>query len=170
MCALQIFIIILLLLLLLLGVRATARNTSCFCSFFFYFFFFFFFSPATFPQQRHTSQAHTWWRHDDVIRYRITLNQSLIFQKNHISGTTKDVLQSLQHLKDLSLYYISYTDMTLIWPLLPVENGRSRKQIFGSTIPYVFCTPSSRANGLSPTHKYRRETCLKRNPYLQSSD
>ena len=96
---------------------------------------------------------------------------SWIFQKIISHEPQKIFLQSLHHLKDLSLYYILYTDMTLIWPLLLVENGRSRKQKYSEVLFRMYCVhpvPAQRA--FPPTHNnYRLCTHTARGSSLQSS-
>ena len=77
---------------------------------------------------------------------------SWIFKKIISHEPQKVFLQSLHHLKDLSLYYISYTDMTLIWPLLPVENGRSRKQKYSEVLFRMYCVHPVRAQTAFPPH------------------
>ena len=79
----------------------------------------------------------TLWRRGEVIKYRITLNQSLILKKI-ISHEPQNIFLhhltlSLHHLKDLSLCDISFTDMTPIWPLLLVE---TRSWIFQKIISH----------------------------------
>ena len=77
---------------------------------------------------------------------------SWIFQKIISHEPQKIFLQSLHHLKDVSLYYISYTDMTLIWPLLPVENGRSRKKKYSEVLFRMYCVHPVRAQTAFPPH------------------
>ena len=56
-------------------------------------------------------------------------NRKLNISKNHISWTTEDIFYNLYIILKIYHYItISYTDMTLIWPLLPFENGRLRKK------------------------------------------
>ena len=63
------------------------------------------------------------WRHDEVIRYRITINQSLILRKI-ISQQPQEVnSQFLDHCTDSCLSKYIDTKVTLIWPLLPVQTG-----------------------------------------------
>ena len=63
------------------------------------------------------------WRHDEVIRYRITINQSLIFRKI-ISQQPQEVnSQFLHHCTDRCLSKNIDKKVTLIWPLLPVQTG-----------------------------------------------
>ena len=63
------------------------------------------------------------WRHDEVIRYRITINQSLIFRKI-ISQQPQEVNSKfLNHCTDRCLSKNIDKKVTLIWPLLPVQTG-----------------------------------------------
>ena len=55
------------------------------------------------------------WCHGDIIRYWITLNQILIFQKIISHEPQKILTQSLHHLTDLELCDIPYIDMAPIW-------------------------------------------------------
>ena len=94
---------------------------------------------------------------------------SLIFQKIISHEPQKIFLQSLHHLKDLSLYYISYTDMTLIWPLLPVENGRLREKKYSAVLFCMHPVRAQTAISPGPTHTYRLCTHTARGSSLQSS-
>ena len=57
--------------------------------------------------------AQTWPQYDLSFRSKPEVEW---FLKIISHEPQKIFLQSLHHLKDLSLYYILYTDMTLIWP------------------------------------------------------
>ena len=74
------------------------------------------------------------WRHDEVIRYRITINQSLIFRKI-ISQQPQEVnSQFLHHCTDRCLSKNIDKKVTLIWPLLPVQTGSQSLKNHISTI------------------------------------
>ena len=61
------------------------------------------------------------WRHDEVTRYRITINQILIFRKI-ISQQPQEVnSQFLNHCTDRCSSKNIDKKVTLIWPILPVQ-------------------------------------------------
>ena len=91
------------------------------------------------------------WRHDEVIRYRITINQSLIFRKI-ISQQPQEVnSQFLHHCTDRCLSTNIDKKVTLIWPLLPVKTGSqswiSLKNHISTTArgKFKICTPLYRS-------------------------
>ena len=70
------------------------------------------------------------WCHDDVIKCRITLNQSLLFKKIITFDLHKGFLQSIHHRKGHQELLKRLTDMTPIWPCLPVQTGSWKFQKF----------------------------------------
>ena len=96
-----------------------------------------------------TFRAQTWPQYDLSFRSKPEVEY---FKKSYLMNHKDIFSQSLHHLKDLSLYYISYTDMTLIWPLLLVENGRSRKQKYSEVLFRMYCVHPVPAQRAFPPH------------------
>ena len=102
------------------------------------------------------------WRHDEVIRYRITINQSLIFRKI-ISQQPQEVnSQFLHHCTDRCLSKNIDKKVTLIWPLLPVQTG---SQSWISLKNHISTTARGKFTIFAPLY---RSLIVKK--YLQKSD
>ena len=102
------------------------------------------------------------WRHDEVIRYRITINQSLIFRKI-ISQQPQEVnSQFLHHCTDRCLSKNIDNKVTLIWPLLPVQTG---SQSWISLKNHISTTARGKFTIFAPLY---RSLIVKK--YLQKSD
>ena len=87
---------------------------------------------------------------------------SSILQKNHISWPQKIFSQSFHHLNDLQLCYISFTDMTSIWHLLPVKTGSLIEKIFWSLFrhdTYMYMYVHRGYIGLSNLANYNLTAC-----------
>ena len=137
----------------LLGVRPSAENLLLLFEFFLFFLLLLLLLPGHLYPKDNSRLKLNWtlklgtylnlnlktaleqWRHHDVIWCRITLNQSLIIKKIITPEVHNGFLQSIPHRKGLWKIIKCLTEMTPIWPCLPVQTGRwSQKCLKGHNL------------------------------------